>query len=424
MNNGRVNDGYTVCYEKGPYETVCVWKKAKPASSFSSEQVGQEIAVHLLTAAVPSALHVADVKLQPTAYEQAGAQVFGKSGLSTARGAKLGVTAAKFSHRPNVMAGYGLVRAPVPAGCPAPHESLCESPVEALWRRHQTAGEQCGQSGLYAPQRQMLLGVAGVMLDLASDAHADADALFSDALTKNARTCVDLATDFIPGVSLAKDIGMLVTGTNLVTGESLTKVEMGFVVAGVLMPGALKGTVKGIGRLAQSLRRIVSRGGRSSAQAKQLLESVEASVAIAEKFGSHAEQAMLTPRVQAASSSWGTAAGSGLNQLLEHTLGKVHEPNRLLRIEQYAGAEAGSLTKLATEKTVDAAERAMLTLHNAAEQVVARGEKFHESANKVWSWLPAKGVPKVGLAVVEYEGKKQSLMVMTQPRWAKRKAGL
>lgn len=63
-----------------------------------------------------------------------------------------------------------------------------------------------------------------------------------------ARQLADIALDFVPVASLAKDIASLAGMKNIVTGEELGDVEAGLMAACILVPGALKGAATGVGQ--------------------------------------------------------------------------------------------------------------------------------------------------------------------------------
>ncbi len=109
-----------------------------------------------------------------------------------------------------------------------------------------------------------------------------------------------------------------------------------------------------------------------------------------------------------------------LNQLLPHTIGKVlSEPERLLKIEEYAGRSVGSVSGIITDKSREAVERSLLTTHAIANEIVEKGERWAESASKNWFWKASVGDAQKGLAVVVHEEKIQTIMVLGYERFKK-----
>ena len=165
-----------------------------------------------------------------------------------------------------------------------------------------------------------LLDFADVLTDTASQTYADDAPDEANRSLGLAKACVDLATDFMPGVSLAKDVVSLASGKNVITGEELTRVDQGFLIAGLLMPGVLKNGIKHLAKVGDALRKLITRGAKSAPKAARLLQAVAAAEQVATHYGPHVEQAFASPTVQAIARKWGTST-SGLNQL---QIGRAH----------------------------------------------------------------------------------------------------
>ncbi|KAJ5414998.1 hypothetical protein N7509_000096 [Penicillium cosmopolitanum] len=85
-----------------------------------------------------------------------------------------------------------------------------------------------------------------------------------------------IALDLTPGLGLAKDIVALLTRVNPVTNESVGNVEMGLIVAGIIVPDVLKGlakiTVKNVGYAFRAMAAAAEHGGSGASHATKLLE--------------------------------------------------------------------------------------------------------------------------------------------------------
>ena len=100
------------------------------------------------------------------------------------------------------------------------------------------------------------------------DAESTADAR---TMHERARQLADIATDFTPGVSLAKDLVTIATRVNPVSGHRVADVELGIIVAGVLFPGALTGVAKTAKRLGTA----ALKSGRVAGVAAKYLPNVQ-----------------------------------------------------------------------------------------------------------------------------------------------------
>ncbi|KAK4051416.1 hypothetical protein OIV83_002900 [Microbotryomycetes sp. JL201] len=105
----------------------------------------------------------------------------------------------------------------------------------------------------YKLEREKACGFAHVLIEAAKYATLSATTTALDHLG-TARQLIDLALDFTPGLSLAKDIASLARMQNVITGEALGDVEAGLMAACILVPGALKGAAVGTGQALHALR--------------------------------------------------------------------------------------------------------------------------------------------------------------------------
>lgn len=110
---------------------------------------------------------------------------------------------------------------------------------------------------------------------LVESAKATGDSITAHADLATAREIVDVALDFVPGLSLAKDVASLARMHNIVTGMPLSDVEAGLTAACILVPGALKGAAIGAGRALHILQAAERGAGAGHQVAKSFVFPVK-----------------------------------------------------------------------------------------------------------------------------------------------------
>jgi hypothetical protein len=153
---------------------------------------------------------------------------------------------------------------PVPLDSSAPEALLLRS---ILARIEAVRGLVEGGGGSDLRERLLLVTAAELFAEISTHAlmeRDDEDGLFSLAA---AAAALDLATDFVPGVSLAKDLSILLTGVNPVTGGSASAAERALIAGSVLVPGFVAGAGRGLAKLGRRLARVSEIGGRGAAAA-------------------------------------------------------------------------------------------------------------------------------------------------------------
>lgn len=96
-------------------------------------------------------------------------------------------------------------------------------------------------NGEYRQQRLDLLDSADVTTDIAEQQFVDGDNEAGSAILDVAKTVADIATDFLPYVSTAKDLYAGFTGKNFITGEKLAGWERGVSIASAVVDLATLG---------------------------------------------------------------------------------------------------------------------------------------------------------------------------------------
>ncbi len=136
------------------------------------------------------------------------------------------------------------------------------------------------------PFRDALLDSAEFAVGVADSAYAEDDDSYGDFFLGFAIGAVDLATDFIPGVSAAKDAYKIWTGKDPITGEAISDVEIAMIAGGFFMPSILSGTVKGMVKLGKFVGKVAGKVGKAGKLAKKLKGSIKKSDdALADWFG-------------------------------------------------------------------------------------------------------------------------------------------
>lgn len=127
----------------------------------------------------------------------------------------------------------------------------------------------------HVSERQAMVDVAELQIDVADERYVNGEFVEGDRLIDTAKTVLDAVFDFVPGVSLVKDCVTLATGVNPVTGESISSTERAILAATLLMPAAIAGSAKAIGKTAKILGKVVTKGKRSAARAADALDAIK-----------------------------------------------------------------------------------------------------------------------------------------------------
>jgi hypothetical protein len=120
-------------------------------------------------------------------------------------------------------------------------------------------------------QRLALVDASALFLDLAETAILQEQYEAAAAHLSIGALALDLATDFTPGVSLAKDLITVATGINPVTFEEVSDTERALVGASLLVPGFLKGAARTLTEVTGVLADIARSGRRGAALADALV---------------------------------------------------------------------------------------------------------------------------------------------------------
>jgi hypothetical protein len=130
-------------------------------------------------------------------------------------------------------------------------------------------------SGASQDTRQALVDLGDLGLDIADESYSDGNLPDGDQALETALSALDAALDFAPGISAAKDLISLATGTNPVTGETVSDFEKAILFAGLFAPSVISGIGKKAIRAAGSLGRIIRQGRKSAKKAESILEAID-----------------------------------------------------------------------------------------------------------------------------------------------------
>ena len=153
-----------------------------------------------------------------------------------------------------------------------PRSGVAELQDRVTTFRQQLAGGGPGDPGNRVIQGNML-AFCELCADGALGLEGEDGALASQLLAQGSQI-LDLATDFMPGVSLVKDLVSITTRINPITNEKVGDVEAGLLAAGILFPGALEGAAKGVGKAAKAIAAAIKRNGKAMAAAERLAEPI------------------------------------------------------------------------------------------------------------------------------------------------------
>ncbi len=143
----------------------------------------------------------------------------------------------------------------------------------AMQRLLEVRAEVVGD-GEYLAERLLLVDAAELITDIAIEAFQEQ--LREEALSEvsTAMALLDLATDFVPGVSLIKDATIVLTGVNPVTGEEVSDVERAMVAGTLLVPAFVSGGARGFVSVARRLDAVANSTRASADRAADLIGSV------------------------------------------------------------------------------------------------------------------------------------------------------
>lgn len=125
--------------------------------------------------------------------------------------------------------------------------------------------------------KQAMVDLATLALYVADDSFHEGDEETGAAALLSATTLVDLLTDFIPGVSTAKDIVSLLTGFNPITGAELSDVDRALILGTLLLPGVVAGGGKALAKIGRTLGRLRSEERALGRTADALFHTLERS---------------------------------------------------------------------------------------------------------------------------------------------------
>lgn len=137
-----------------------------------------------------------------------------------------------------------------------------------------------------------------------------------------------------------------------------------------------------------------------------------------DRYGKNAVAALENLNVAHSAKNWGTSK-DGHNQLFEHTMGARVDPRRLKGLEERAGLPYGTLQGAKSADSSDI-NRSLMEMDSLAQNIkTSAADQLKKSTDgkKVAYWARGKETSSEGIAVLEYEGKIQSVMPMKEKTW-------
>ena len=268
----------------------------------------------------------------------------------------------------------------------------------------QAAASLDGLAVVQEPQR-MALSAAELLLHLA-DAHFSAGSTQQGRETlSRANSCLSLVMDFIPGVSLAKDLISLFRGIEPITGEVLSKHEMGWIAASIFVPGSIKAAGREGWRVTKIFRKVIMGGDKRAEKISSLIKAADMHRA---NFGTALDALVERREFRQIARGWGIGK-NGADQLLNHLIGKDFP--RLAAIEKRSGLHPGSLSNSLTKKSLDSLKTATKEFDRLARRIRKEGI-VRPSADGKTKYYFFKGEVKVddGLMLIEFDGLFQTIM--------------
>jgi len=116
----------------------------------------------------------------------------------------------------------------------------------AQYYRDAAAGEISRRPGEHQSARQDMLKAADLGIAAADQLYAVGDAINGEKALHVALLCLDIALDFVPGISFVKNSLTIVTGINSITGQEVSNTERAILSAMLVMPSLLSGAAKGL----------------------------------------------------------------------------------------------------------------------------------------------------------------------------------
>ena len=130
------------------------------------------------------------------------------------------------------------------------------------------------EAGDNLASRLMLLDAAELISDSALEAFRERAIEEGSSLLSKSLALIDIATDFVPGVSAIKDATIVLTGINPITGETVTDAERAMVAGTLLVPSFVSGAARGLVRAVSRLDHIATTGIRSARHADEVARAI------------------------------------------------------------------------------------------------------------------------------------------------------
>lgn len=92
-----------------------------------------------------------------------------------------------------------------------------------------------------------------------------------------ARKTLDSMVDFTSGAAFVRDVGIVMTGYNIVAGEEVGDFERSVTLGMLFLPAAASGTIKTTAKIAKFLNKVAKKGGRHADKADEMVKSIRRS---------------------------------------------------------------------------------------------------------------------------------------------------
>lgn len=283
--------------------------------------------------------------------------------------------------------------------------------------------------------KNSMLDVAEINIALADIAYIEGNQQEAKEHLEMALKITDTVLDFVPGISLVKDIVSLTTGVNPITGETLSATELSFIAVGLFVPSAFSATGKRFEKLASNFSKIVANSERFKKfrqDIKNMSDYVpgflkrtkvdiskyvgDAGIA-ATRWGDYVVKALpdlLKDReIVRILDKWGVSSiekkKGGGNQLLEHLFTKKYA-TRMKRIEDDMGFATDTITDAFNKKDLISMKRGIKALDEVVNHIKTNSVVFPpkiegDRIKKFYFKNPLPNGDNKGLLVIETNGK-------------------
>lgn len=175
-------------------------------------------------------------------------------------------------------------------GTPCTIHSLPDEPIEVdanspdglllralIQKISDTRAKLKSAGGATLDQQLQLVDAAALFAAVADDAFVKSYRGLAVQSVGTAWRVLDLAVNFVPGVALARDSVVVLTGRNPITGETVSDTERAMIAASLLAPAFLEGTTRSLVDLGETLEDVARSGKAEATVAGDLVGAISRS---------------------------------------------------------------------------------------------------------------------------------------------------